>query len=165
MIAPRASHRVGSNPDRSLPRRSHLVNRAWSRCAPDRSHRVTVASPKLAQVTSISRSRASLIRTPRRSARASPTNDQSPPAIRSGRSEQSVKVLPTILQPEKSASNRLVRVNVQRRNAESVWRDALSLTLPKTHSVKTAPWLVASVRSTSWNPQRSYDRSARSSRR
>ena len=66
---------------------------------------------------------------------------------------QSTKVLPVSLQPSKVALKKEVLRKSQATKAELMWVDALNRQLVKTQDSKVAPWLVDSVRSTSWNVQ------------
>src|SRR6185369_169378 len=121
------------------------------------------ASDRLAPLRSASRRRTPRNVTPLKLEPGSDTNDQSPLWTVSGRSSHSVNELPMSLHPVNSASKKLHRLKVQRRKAESVWREALKRTLPKVHCSNRAPCEVASVRSTSKNEHSSYVRSPRSS--
>lgn len=90
-------------------------------------------------VRSASRIRTSPKEAPRRSAPASPTNDQSPPTTFRRLKAQSLNTLPTNLHPVKVASKNEHRMKVQFANAASECTEALNRTFRKVHSEKAAP--------------------------
>jgi hypothetical protein len=80
-----------------------------------------------------------------------------------GLSVQRVNVEPVSLQPSRVASKKLLPPKVQPTNAVASCTDALNRQRSKTQSSNVAPFVLASVRSTSTNRTRSWRTSASSS--
>ena len=156
MVVPDSLAWSGSSALRSLPRRSLRAKLQRCSCAPLRSESAKVASEQFAQVRSASRNRTPWNVLCRRSAPENPTNDQSPPVTRIGRSEHPRNVLPVSLHPENSASKKLQFLNAQFVNALSVWLDTLKRTSVNVHSLNRAPRVDASDRSMLPNSHRTY---------